>query len=239
MTYGYFTSYKWILLQIYPVGRDYILYWKLNQLVSKFGYPDFTLITQIFSKCILVSHWTFVWMLFIKALLSKMAWGMYGITELFLMKREIRESKGRTETPVFQILMPPLMLVSWKQKKNSLTMLTGAWRTKLWQENAGFLHTTRLYSSCPLSYWSSDPGHNCPFLLEAMLGVVHRGRQNLSNKVLTCWHSITTAKRHRVWFPDDLKKKSSKEMWSKKEGSVNRRKRTCFSKIRTVFESRT
>lgn len=56
-------------------------------------------------------------MLFRKGLLSKMAWGMCSITELFLMKRYIRESKRKTETPVFQIL-PVLLLVSWRQEQS-------------------------------------------------------------------------------------------------------------------------
>lgn len=131
-----------------PCYKDYILYWKLNQLVSKFGCPDITLITQIFSKCILASHRTlFVWMHFIKALLPKIAWGMHGITEAFLRKRQIRESKGRTEIPVFHILMPSLMLISWTENKNNLKSWLVPKRTKLWQEDAEFLHSIRKPSS--------------------------------------------------------------------------------------------
>lgn len=92
---------------------------------------------------------------FVKALISKMAWGMYSITGLLLMKRQIREAKGRTEAPVVQILMPLLMLVSWRRNKNRLTKLTDAQRTKLWQENAGFLHNT-MHNSLACVPWAVD-----------------------------------------------------------------------------------
>jgi len=48
-----------------------------------------------------------------------------------------------------------------------------------------------------------------------MLEMVHRGRQNLNNKVLTCWHSIRTGKRQRAWLPDGLKKKRRCEIRKK------------------------